>query len=402
MARFLLCFPRGSRDKGYLRLFIDAVKPIVHCLFSGPLLPGNLTLTVSRDMERDRALVSMLADGGSLAECESVIVYCTRREECERLATFIRTHLQTRDNIPGKSKLSTTAEPYHAGLSAYKRKTVQAAFMGTRLRIVVATVAFGMGIDKSDIRAIIHYNMPRSFESYIQEIGRAGRDGKAARCHLFLDNRGEDVRELKRHIHANSVDRFTLRKFVTEVLGCEDPDVAQEYQEVALSVGRLVERLDMPEENISTLLCYLEDYSPPLVHVSNHVYCQAKVQCYGGPRQLRQIAAKSPPLAAAVAILRKQGVELEAASSVEFPVVSVSARMGWDSAIVKKELKNLEWSSTPAGWRKSGALVEFSDLAFHFSAKTGLSEARLDEVLEDLMLQAEERERSVLGNYSST
>ena len=167
---------------------------------------------------------------------------------------------------------------------------------------------------------------------------------------------------------------------------------------MALSVGRLVERLDMPEENISTLLCYLEDYSPPLVHVSNHVYCQAKVQCYGGPRQLRQIAAKSPPLAAAVAILRKQGVELEAASSVEFPVVSVSARMGWDSAIVKKELKNLEWSSTPAGWRKSGALVEFSDLAFHFSAKTGLSEARLDEVLEDLMLQAEERERLVLGN----
>ena len=274
----------------------------------GPLLPGNLTLTVSRDQERDQSLVSMLREEGSLAQCESVIVYCTRREECERLATMIRTQLQTRDNIQSvKKKLSSTAEPYHAGLSAYKRKSVQAAFMSGKLRVVVATVAFGMGIDKSDIRAIVHYNMPRSFESYIQEIGRAGRDGLAARCHLFLDNRGSDVRELRRHIHANSVDRFTLRKFVTAVLGADEPDVKQEYQEVALSVGSLVEKLDMPEENISTLLCYLEDYSPPLLHVSNHVYCQAKVQCYGGPRQLRQVAAKCPPLAAAVAIIRQGG-----------------------------------------------------------------------------------------------
>ncbi|CAH1390140.1 unnamed protein product [Nezara viridula] len=88
-----------------------------------------------------------------------------------------------------KGRLSIHAEAYHAGLTAGRRNQVQSAFMSGKLRIVVATVAFGMGINKNDIRGIIHYNMPFSFESYVQEIGRAGRDKKPAQCHLFLDSK---------------------------------------------------------------------------------------------------------------------------------------------------------------------------------------------------------------------
>ncbi|NXC22203.1 RECQ4 helicase, partial [Corythaeola cristata] len=146
-------------------------------------VPPNLRLSVSMDGDRDQALISLL-QGERFGSLYSIIIYCTRREETVRVAALIRTRLQ------GKSAsrpLPWIADAYHAGLSAAERRRVQKAFMSGRLRVVVATVAFGMGLDKADVRGVIHYNMPKNFESYVQEIGRAGRDGELAHCHLFLD-----------------------------------------------------------------------------------------------------------------------------------------------------------------------------------------------------------------------
>ncbi|NXK84660.1 RECQ4 helicase, partial [Amazona guildingii] len=172
-------------------------------------VPPNLLLTVSMDRDRDEALISLL-QGERFGSLDSIIVYCTRREETTRIAALIRTCLQgiplreppgardpQQDTARGKKAkakrslhrrpLPWLADSYHAGLSAAERRRVQKRFMSGQLRVVVATVAFGMGLDKADVRGVVHYNMPKDLESYVQEIGRAGRDGAAAHCHLFLD-----------------------------------------------------------------------------------------------------------------------------------------------------------------------------------------------------------------------
>ncbi|NXB14260.1 RECQ4 helicase, partial [Rhagologus leucostigma] len=163
-------------------------------------IPANLLLSVSMDADRDRALLSLLREE-PFGSWHSIIVYCTRREETERLAALIRTEFQgippreshpdsqTAKKTTGKGKIPafSSADAYHAGLSARERRRIQRDFMSGRVRVLVATVAFGMGLDKSDVRGVVHYDLPGNFESYVQEIGRAGRDGAAARCHLFLE-----------------------------------------------------------------------------------------------------------------------------------------------------------------------------------------------------------------------
>jgi bloom syndrome protein len=106
---------------------------------------------------------------------KSGIIYCLSRNSCESLATKLREAHQIE------------AHHYHAGMESSEKRRVQARWQSGRYQVIVATIAFGMGIDKADVRFVVHYNMPKSLEGYYQETGRAGRDGERSGCYLFFN-----------------------------------------------------------------------------------------------------------------------------------------------------------------------------------------------------------------------
>ena len=122
---------------------------------------------VGTDEDRNRILAQALRESSGCG-----IVYTSTVKQAESVTTFLRS-------------LGESVERYHGRLRAAERHDIQERFMSGDLRVIVATNAFGMGIDKADLRFVIHYNMPGSLDSYYQESGRAGRDGEAARCLLL-------------------------------------------------------------------------------------------------------------------------------------------------------------------------------------------------------------------------
>ncbi|XP_059021363.1 ATP-dependent DNA helicase Q4 [Mustela lutreola] len=373
-------------------------------------VPANLYLSVSMDRDPEQALVTLLQSDRFRA-LSSIIIYCNRREDTERVAALLRTCLRaSRDPGPRGQIPEAIAKAYHAGMCHRERRQVQQAFMDGRLRVVVATVAFGMGLDRPDVRAVLHLGLPASLETYVQAVGRAGRDGQPAHCHLFLQPQGQDLQELRRHVYADTADFLAVKKLVqcafppctcaqaqqppekdgargqkTPVAGslrdAEQPNSQHAARcpghQRALPVQPLVQALDMPEEGeelgtvgtfpihlgphvpmslspalrppptaIETLLCYLELHPRRWLELLAPTFARCHLRCPGGAPQLLALAHRCPLLAVCLA---QQPLESTGGGgcSVEFDVVKLADSAGWKLASAQRALRQLQWEPEP-------------------------------------------------------
>jgi len=267
---------------------IDQERNSVRTAFFRPNLKFFFTPT-QNEKESNHKLVQAITTQTRGA----TIVYATVQKTTEKVAGLLK-------------NAGVDAKFYHAGMEQDDRKATQEWFMeegppGSKARVVVATIAFGMGVDKSNIRYVYHYNLPKSLESYSQEIGRAGRDGLDSHCEVFCCLK--DVAQLEGFAYCGSPSKKSIRGILGDFFLNRDKRFYNQGFQRSVSHYSIGKAHDMLNNTVQMLLAFIDIYQG-LVSQGTPQYGQYKIKAKNGgavsilPGLLRQ--CRNPSAASAL------------------------------------------------------------------------------------------------------